>query len=321
MVDGMEEYPLRERWQCPKCGGSIIENGLGLVCDACGSEAAIDAAHRRIEWLGDDVTGAIASEREKYDQWAESVSVTKTAPENRGRWWGGSPGLSWAKKKLQGAHGGEAILSGKDVLDMGGSCLDSWNLLYEGARLLAQVEPSPESQALGKKRLQVELDLSESDLVRQAEFHTATCEALPFKDESFDFVFSRATIHHTHRPQSFDEIYRVLRPGGVVLMIEPVFPRVLYKLMWWARRVRRVDRGTDDPLTVEDVYMMRSRFQDVSLYRTGTGLSRVEWLMRKIAGQNVKSKDLWFGRWEKKIGQVPVISRLFGGNSVIVGKK
>jgi len=199
--------------------------------------------------------------------------------------------------------------------------LDSWNFLGEGANMLAQVEPSPESQALGKKRLQVELGLPESDLLRQVEFHTATCEALPFNDESFDFVFSRATIHHTLRPQSFDEIYRVLRPGGVVLMIEPVFPRVLYKLMWWARRVRRVDRGTDDPLTVEDVRMMRSRFEDVLLYRTGTGLSRVEWLMRKVAGQNVRSKDLWFGKLEKKVGQVPVMSRLFGGNSVIVGKK
>jgi len=43
MVDGMEAYPLRARWQCPKCGGSMIGNGLGLVCDGCGNEAGIDA--------------------------------------------------------------------------------------------------------------------------------------------------------------------------------------------------------------------------------------------------------------------------------------
>lgn len=320
-MDGMEAYPLFSRWRCPKCGGSVIRNESQLVCDGCGNEVHIDADQRRVEWLGDDVAGPIASEIEKYNQWAGSVSITRTTSENRSLWWDGSPGLLWAKKKVQDERGEERIFSGKDVLDIGGSCLDSWNFLSEGANALAQVEPSPESQALGLERLQVELGPPESDFLRKVEFHTATCETLPFNDESFDFVFSRATIHHTYRPQSFNEIYRVLRPAGVALMIEPVLPRVFYNLMWLVRKVRRVDRGTDNPLTVEDVRMMRSRFKNVLVYQTGTGLSRVEWVARKIAAQNIRSKDLWFKKLEQKVGRVPVVSRLFGGNSVIVGFK
>ena len=40
---------------------------------------------------------------------------------------------------------------------------------------------------------------------------------LPFMDNSFDLVLSQAVIEHLHDPyQAVNEIYRVLRPGGVV---------------------------------------------------------------------------------------------------------
>lgn len=39
--------------------------------------------------------------------------------------------------------------------------------------------------------------------------------ALPFENESFDGVFSNGSLHEWERPvKAFDEIYRVLRPGG-----------------------------------------------------------------------------------------------------------
>jgi ubiquinone/menaquinone biosynthesis C-methylase UbiE len=42
-------------------------------------------------------------------------------------------------------------------------------------------------------------------------------EGLPFDDESFDLVFGHAIVHHLPDLQgSFDEFYRVLRPGGMV---------------------------------------------------------------------------------------------------------
>ena len=44
---------------------------------------------------------------------------------------------------------------------------------------------------------------------------TRFSEALPFDDNSFDYIVSNGVIHHTHEPeQAVCEIYRVLRPGG-----------------------------------------------------------------------------------------------------------
>lgn len=73
--------------------------------------------------------------------------------------------------------------------------------------------------------------MSDAELARVAEFHTAIGEAIPFESDTFNLVFSRATIHHTVRPDSLDEIWRVLKPRGVMLIIEPILPRVFYKLM------------------------------------------------------------------------------------------
>ncbi len=39
-------------------------------------------------------------------------------------------------------------------------------------------------------------------------------ESLPFKDGSFDFVYSRVSLQHTDIPASINEIFRVTRPGG-----------------------------------------------------------------------------------------------------------
>jgi SAM-dependent methyltransferase len=43
----------------------------------------------------------------------------------------------------------------------------------------------------------------------------ADAESLPFADESFDFVFGHAVLHHLpNLPRAFAEFHRVLRPGG-----------------------------------------------------------------------------------------------------------
>lgn len=48
-------------------------------------------------------------------------------------------------------------------------------------------------------------------------------EKLPFEDQSFDYIFIRNmayTIVQTELPILFREVYRVLRPGGFVEMVE-----------------------------------------------------------------------------------------------------
>ena len=47
-------------------------------------------------------------------------------------------------------------------------------------------------------------------------------EALPFDDDFFDVVFSKSVIEHFYYPeQLMQDIYRVLKPGGLVITICP----------------------------------------------------------------------------------------------------
>lgn len=53
------------------------------------------------------------------------------------------------------------------------------------------------------------------ELVPDVEFRTASTDALPFGDASFDAVVANLVLHHLARPeQSLAEAHRVLRPGG-----------------------------------------------------------------------------------------------------------
>ena len=45
---------------------------------------------------------------------------------------------------------------------------------------------------------------------------------LEFSDESFDFVFGAAILHHLNMVTALNEIHRVLKPNGKILFVEPL---------------------------------------------------------------------------------------------------
>lgn len=60
---------------------------------------------------------------------------------------------------------------------------------------------------------------------RNAEFLTASAEALPFPEASFEVVTSRLAAHHFEDvPQAMREIARVLRPRGVFIFVDTLAP-------------------------------------------------------------------------------------------------
>jgi ubiquinone/menaquinone biosynthesis C-methylase UbiE len=105
---------------------------------------------------------------------------------------------------------------------------------------------SPRSQALFERKVSrfVEAGL----LVPEVFFHTIPAEHLPFDDNSFDFVFSRSTLHHCIRPDVLDQVFRVLRPGGVVVFCENYRGPIMRVLMKAHRRITGRDRGTPTEL-------------------------------------------------------------------------
>ena len=71
----------------------------------------------------------------------------------------------------------------------------------------------------------------------------ADAESLPFTDASFDAVISIGVLHHTPRTRvAIHEVWRVLRPGGLALVM-------LYRTgnpKWWAANaIRNVSRLAD----------------------------------------------------------------------------
>lgn len=58
------------------------------------------------------------------------------------------------------------------------------------------------------------------------------CENLPFEPETFDAVINSQSFHHYPNPQAFfDSVYRVLKPGGCLILRDNTGPKVLVWLM------------------------------------------------------------------------------------------
>jgi ubiquinone/menaquinone biosynthesis C-methylase UbiE len=60
----------------------------------------------------------------------------------------------------------------------------------------------------------------------------APAEALPFQSESFDRVIMMDALHHVSiKKQAIGELWRVLKPGGRIVIIEPDIRRFAVKLI------------------------------------------------------------------------------------------
>jgi len=100
----------------------------------------------------------------------------------------------------------------KKVLEVGcGLGTDLLQFARSGANVTG-VDLTPNSIELVRKRFSME-SLS-------VDARVADAENLPFDDNSFDMVYSFGVLHHTPNTQkSIDEVYRVLKPGGQIIIM------------------------------------------------------------------------------------------------------
>lgn len=116
----------------------------------------------------------------------------------------------------------------KDVLEIGvGMGADHLEWAKSGPRSLTGVDLTPRAIEHTQKRCEV--------FGFQSNLRTDDAENLSFPDNSFDVVFSWGVLHHSpNTPKAFEEVRRVLRPGGVArIMIYHYYGMVGYML--WAR--------------------------------------------------------------------------------------
>jgi ubiquinone/menaquinone biosynthesis C-methylase UbiE len=101
---------------------------------------------------------------------------------------------------------------GKRLLEIGcGLGTDLLQFARAGA-LVTGVDLTPASVELVRKRFVLE-GIPGIAQVADAEY-------LPFEDKSFDVVYSFGVLHHTPNTQrAIDEVYRVLKPGGRIIIM------------------------------------------------------------------------------------------------------
>lgn len=205
-------------------------------------------------------------------------------------------------------------LPGARILDIGGSGKDAVYWLSDNPGRIDQVEVSPLSQATCLSRIKNFEAAHGGSVSERTFFHTLPAERLPFADNTFDFVFSRSTIHHCRRPTAVDEAVRVLKPGGTVMFIERYLSGPMYALMSAYRSLRRVDRGSDDPLRAYEIEYPRSLLSAYWWVPTG-GSAPFRYFLKKfgLAVNSLPEGEL--------PSSIPFADRWFGTKFICIGRK
>lgn len=117
-------------------------------------------------------------------------------------------------------------IQGKTILDLGcGKGIISVTLAMRGANV-SGIDIGPDLISLAN-------ELANINNV-ECDFHVGSIDKLPFPDNSFDHVVGSAIMHHLPRyavQDSIAEAYRVLKPGGTLMLSEPIENSRLFEFL------------------------------------------------------------------------------------------
>jgi len=133
---------------------------------------------------------------------------------------------------------------GRRILELG--CGAAWM-----TRMLATRFGAGEITATEVDRVQLEKNLAVADLPTVT-FRYGGAEAIADPDGSYDLVFMFKSLHHVPRAlmaQALAEIHRVLVPGGLLYVTEPVYTGEFNRLMRLINDEREVREAAFGALT------------------------------------------------------------------------
>ncbi len=142
---------------------------------------------------------------------------------------------------------------GKAVLDFGcGTGENIIPLLERGARVLG-MDISPDLIAIAQKRVR--------DANFEASLTVGDAYATGLPDESVDVVFCMALIHHLDIKLVREEMRRILRKGGVIILREPIRFSKGYARLRGLLPAKHDISEYEHPLTREELAIMTEPFQ------------------------------------------------------------
>ena len=143
-----------------------------------------------------------------------------------------------------------------EILDYGcgvGSFVE--RIIKYGPKKITGIDISEVSIDKAKKKVKN----FEGDIV----FKVDNCEKTSFKNDSFDIVYGTGILHHLKISNCLDEIFRILKPKGNLVFIEPLGTNPLINFY---RKLTPKSRSRDEhPLIKKDFEYINSKYKDVKI--------------------------------------------------------
>lgn len=154
----------------------------------------------------------------------------------------------------QHARGGVAL---DYCCGLGGSSL---RLARAGARHVYGIDISPESVATSADLLK------RHGFADRGTFQTMDAERLSFEDGFFDVIVCSGVLHHLDLQRAFPELYRVLKPGGRIICMEPLRYNPAIQLYRKLTPHLRTAWEADHILTRKDLDLARRTFDGFEIH-------------------------------------------------------
>jgi ubiquinone/menaquinone biosynthesis C-methylase UbiE len=169
-----------------------------------------------VRWLSPNKTGIYKNDFE-YIEWANKICKKKISNKLHDSYKSYVEGINASPNVF------DAIIftewwEGKTVLEVGsGLGQSACHIANKGAKRVTGVECSYKKVSWSKSYYG-------EGASRNLEFISGSAESLCFPDNNFDFIFSNSVLEHVKDPKkALQEIYRVAKPGGELLLAVDYF--------------------------------------------------------------------------------------------------